>query len=66
MNEYTAVRGVQNDKTGQRFEPGDPVPANAFTQAVLDGWVARGILLPPKEDKKPGKAKARNTEGSDG
>ena len=42
------VKGCSNDKTGKRFEPGDKVPDNAFSQKVVKGWLKQGVL---KEEK---------------
>ena len=41
---YKAVVGLDNDKTGKRFEPGDAVSEDDFTKATIKHWLKKGAI----------------------
>lgn len=48
---YIATVGLDNDKTGKRFNAGDSVKAKDFPKKVIDAWLKRGHVV---KDKKNG------------
>lgn len=55
--EYLVVNGVQSDKKGTRFEPGEFVTEDDFPKRVINYWLVSGTLKDPTEKKKKGGAK---------
>lgn len=41
---YLVIKGVENDTTGKRFEPGETVTNKDFPEDVIDGWLQKGVL----------------------
>lgn len=55
MSKLICVVGCEN-KQGDRFEPGDEIPDDAFPRSVLEHWLDKGVLKgslskPPKKKK---------------
>ena len=42
--EYLVVNGVQSDKKGTRFEPGEFVTDDDFPKSVIKYWLKSGTL----------------------
>lgn len=47
---YRATVGLTNDKTGKRFEPGDPVKDGDFPKSDIVYWLKRGHLVEDSAD----------------
>lgn len=43
---YIAMTGLNNERTGRRFEAGDLVQSGDFPPETLEHWVKRGVLAP--------------------
>ena len=51
---YLAIRGLTNDKSGERWEPGDQVKTGDFPKYIIENWLRRGVLVEDKDDGSDG------------
>lgn len=61
---YKVFNGLDNDKTGNRYEIGDEFDNDLeqFDSAVIDNWTQRGYIEEIAKEKKPKReAKATKT-----
>jgi hypothetical protein len=50
MKRYKVVVGVDSDKKGKRWEPGDVVTERDFPKYVIAEWVEQGVLEPEDQE----------------
>ena len=56
MPSYKVLVGIENDRTGKRFEPGDVCTNKDFSKAVIKNWLEIGVL----EKKVPRRKKTKS------
>lgn len=54
MASYKTTVGLDNDKTGKRFEIGDTVQDGDFSAKIIALWVKAGVLIKQQDEVNDG------------